>query len=174
LIDLVGAGVRRPWSDDARIVPRHRRRARHATPRTPREKRASRILALISIIVVLSVADLLFTLTHLNGIGMIELNPIARAIILGGTATDLIAFKLASVGVGCGCLYLGRRSKRTELAAWICALGLGLLTVHWFQYNAVMQATIEQMTSVDDLTVDTPGWITLASGSRGRAPIVTQ
>ncbi|GEM_PF-2060139 len=157
---LLASDAFAPWASrfgrsDSDARERQRRR-------TPKERRAGRILILISLIFALSVADLLFTLTHLSTVGMIELNPIARNIILTGTPLDLVLFKFASVGVGCGCLYLGRKSRRIELAAWLCALGLGVLTVHWFNYNANFQKTVDELVTLDDMIRNTPGWVKVA------------
>jgi hypothetical protein len=123
-------------------------------------KRMQRLSVLITIIVGLSIADLLFTLIHLQSLGMVEANPVARAIILTGDAHQLVSFKLASVAVGCGCLYLGRRSRKIEFAAWLCAIGLGVLTVHWFNYNAEFKLIAEDLVQVD-VSQHSESWVTL-------------
>ena len=142
----------------------HSRPARPARPRVQAAKarrREQRLTLLITVIVVLSVADLLFTLVHLRSLGMIEANPLARALILTGDAHQLISFKLASVGIGCGCLFLGRRSARIEIAAWVCTLGLAALTIHWFNYNAQFKTIADELVEITPEDAS-PMWVTLA------------
>lgn len=151
-------------------VTARRAAAIHSQPASPARPRAEtvktrrreqRLTLLITVIVVLSVADLLFTLAHLHSLGMIEANPLARALIHTGDSHQLISFKLASVGIGCGCLFLGRRSARIEAAAWVCAIGLAALTVHWFNYNAEIKAIADQLVEITPEGAS-PMWVTLA------------
>lgn len=104
---------------------------------TPAERRrARRLMVLLSFAAMLGLADLIFTLTYMTGPGMIEMNPIARAMIDIGSTGQLVVFKLLTIVVSCGALYFGRRYVETEAAAWGCIIVLLALMLHWLNYNA--------------------------------------
>lgn len=97
--------------------------------------RRPRVVVLLVAVLAMSIADLVMTLTYATSVGMIELNPLARAMMHGGTAVELIAWKLATVLLGTGILYFIRHTRGGEVGAWVCALVLGALTAHWINYN---------------------------------------
>ena len=98
------------------------------------EPRTRRIVMLLLAIFAMSAFDLLFTLTYLQGVGMVELNPLARKVIEYGSPTLLAVWKLGIVGGACLVVYLGRRAPTAEAGAWFACLALMLLTVHWLRY----------------------------------------
>ncbi len=81
-----------------------------------------------------SIADLLLTLTYARGVGMVELNPMARAIMAYGSPALLAAWKMGLVAGACMIIFIGRRSRFTEVGAWIACAVMAMLTVHWLRY----------------------------------------
>ncbi len=109
------------------LVPHHRGPSDQA--------RARRIGLLIVAIVLMGAADLMCTLIYMNGIGMMEVNPIARRMIEINGATQLVMFKTLTMLLAGSALYLGRFHKRTEVCGWGCTLVMLGLTLHWVRYN---------------------------------------
>jgi len=98
--------------------------------------RPRRVALLAIAMILMGLADLQLTLTYMGSAGMLELNPLARAMIDLGGAPQLIRFKLLTIAVSAGLLYLLRRHSIAERCAWLsCAALLGL-TAHWVRYNA--------------------------------------
>ena len=81
--------------------------------------RARRVTLLVIITAVLGLLDLAFTLTYASSMGMIELNPVARMLVGLGGAGELVRFKLFTIALSGGTLYLIRRRKGAELCAWL-------------------------------------------------------
>lgn len=105
----------------------------------PAPARARRVLVLLIGIVVLSAADLAITLTHLQGAGMMEANPIAAWLIrTTESAWSLGLFKALTVTIAVSVIYRLRRHIQGELAAW-CGLVI-LAGVAW-----MWQAYTEQL-----------------------------
>lgn len=100
--------------------------------------RHERVTLIILACTLMGLTDLLCTLAYVGGIGMIEQNPLARAIIERGGAGWLIVFKLLTMSVMGGCIYLSRRHAKGELCAWGCCVLLTALMAHWTHYNAVI------------------------------------
>jgi hypothetical protein len=96
--------------------------------------RQARVVMLLIAVLAMSVADLIMTLTYATSVGMVELNPLARAMMSGGQY-ELIAWKLATVLLGTGILFCIRRTCGGEFGAWFCCLVLAALTFHWINYN---------------------------------------
>ena len=97
---------------------------------------AQRRVALLAIaITIMGIADLILTLTYMQTTGMFELNPLARIMVATGGASQLIMFKLLTLSLSAGVLYLLRGHRRVEPAAWCCALVMGVLSAHWISYN---------------------------------------
>jgi len=96
---------------------------------------ARRVTLLIMAIILMSVADLVITLTYMRSVGMFEANPIARFMVSLGSYGHLVRYKLFTMALSCGLLYLLRRHRNAELAAWLCAIVLLSLTAHWVRYN---------------------------------------
>lgn len=98
--------------------------------------RCRRVLLLVALIAILSVGDLLVTLTMLNSLGMEEVNPFAAFIIRQQSPVGLVLFKIGSV-LGCVSIILVVRHRRQgEVAAWIAAGILTVLTVRWSAYTS--------------------------------------
>ncbi len=98
------------------------------------EPRTRRIAILLLAIAAMSAFDLLFTLTYLQGVGMVELNPVARKVMEHGSPTLLTAWKVGIVGGACLVIFLGRRARVTEIGTWFACLALMALTIHWLRY----------------------------------------
>lgn len=95
-----------------------------------------RTLLLVLAASLMGLADLACTLTYMRGIGMFEINPIARWMIEIGGARQLILFKLFTIALSAGTLFLCRRYRGTEKFAWMCAIIMLVLTIQWMYYNA--------------------------------------
>ena len=98
-------------------------------------RRGHRILILIATLVILGLADLVFTLTYMSVVGMVEVNPIARYMAVIDGPRQLVLYKLATIAVSCGVLFLSRRHRAAEMGAWACTGIMVLLTIHWDHYN---------------------------------------
>lgn len=86
-----------------------------------------------------SISDLLMTLTYATSVGMMEMNPLARAFAQSGSPLGLIAWKLVTAGAGIGIFLWLRRSMFAELGSWAIALVMLALVIHWVQYNHGIQ-----------------------------------
>jgi hypothetical protein len=102
--------------------------------------RPTRVLCLLAAVVVLSLADLYMTLVHLLHFGMLEANPLARAIMEYGSPAALIIWKLLTVGLAVGILFAARARRTAEWAAAFCCLTLVCLTGRWISYNIQVAA----------------------------------
>lgn len=124
------------------------------------QARSRRVVLLLAAVLLMSLGDLYMTLTYLLNVGMLEGNPIARAVMVLDRPELLIGWKVMSLGLGLGILYWARRSRNGELGAWVCFVLLSWLTVHWSSYNAeVVELTpaIAEMGSLRDHR-----WVTMA------------
>lgn len=83
----------------------------------------------------LGVLDLAFTLTYVRVGGMIELNPLARGMIAIGGMGELVRFKLLTIALSSGVLYLIRHRRGAEWCAWLSLLAMLLLSLHWVRYT---------------------------------------
>lgn len=122
--------------------------------------RARRVVLLLAAVLLMSLGDLYMTLTYLLNVGLLEWNPIARAVMVLDMPGLLIGWKVASLGLGLGILYWARRSRNGELGAWVCFAVLSWLTVHWALYNAEIKEltpAIAEMGSLRDHR-----WVTMA------------
>jgi hypothetical protein len=106
--------------------------------RDPAKARIVRINLLIFGALAMGVADLLCTLAYMTSVGMVEMNPIARHMIRVGGADQLIMFKLFTMALSAGIIYLIRRHPRAELCAWVSFAIMLCLTIHWVQYNRLV------------------------------------
>lgn len=121
--------------------------------------RARRVTLLVGLSVLLGLFDLSHTLAYMRGAGMVELNPVARAMIeLGGTR-QLILFKLFTITTSCGILYLLRRHRQAEVCAWLSLAALALLAAHWMHYNG----NVVEAAALADATMvgRDPRWVVL-------------
>lgn len=104
-----------------------------ACPRT--RARCRRVFLLVTLIAILSLGDLWVTLTLLNSLGMEEVNPLAAFIIRHQSPIGLILFKVGSVLACVSIILVVRHRRQGEMAAWIAAGILILLTARWSAYT---------------------------------------
>jgi hypothetical protein len=107
--------------------------------------RARRIGWLIVAMTLMGAADLLCTLTYMRTSGMLEANPIARFVLLAGSAEQLVMFKVLMMLLSCGTLYLARRHRKAEACAWVCTAMMFLLTLHWINFNRSISSFTNDM-----------------------------
>jgi len=115
--------------------------------------RPARVVILLFAVMAMSIADLIMTLTYATSVGMVELNPLARAMMSGSTR-ELVVWKLATVLLGTGILFFIRRTRGGEFGAWVCALVLGALTCHWINYNreaSLLTRELHIVSQADDI-----------------------
>lgn len=98
------------------------------------DRRARRVTVLVLATAALGLLDLAYTLTFMRSYGMFELNPLARFMIAVGGAGQLVRFKLLTIALSSGLLYLVRRRRGAELCAWVSLATLILLSLHWVNY----------------------------------------
>ncbi len=97
--------------------------------------RTRRVAAALMALWVLSLADLVLTLWAAAHTDFYELNPLARA-LLAGPPMGVVAYKLATMGVGTAIFWRLRHNGRCELATWGTAGVYLLLAVRWSVYAA--------------------------------------
>lgn len=97
--------------------------------------RPQRVLLIVVACMLMGLTDLLCTLAYVGNVGMIEKNPVARMVINQGGAFWLVCFKLMTMLITGGCISMSRRHAVGEHCAWLCAVLLGTLTLHWIGYN---------------------------------------
>lgn len=96
--------------------------------------RPRRVALLVAAIIVMSLGDLALTLTYLQHLGMAEMNPLARLVIGFQSPALLAVWKLATVAA-CVSILLWKSSTRSaELGAWLGAMILCGLMLHWRSY----------------------------------------
>jgi hypothetical protein len=100
--------------------------------------RSRRVSVLLTAVLLISLADLDMTLAYATSGGMIEANPIARAVMSYGSSGVLAAWKLASVALCVGILFRTRARRSAEIATWVCFLMLVWLSFRWEKYNEQM------------------------------------
>lgn len=124
--------------------------------------RRFRLTLLIAAIMIMSIVDLFCTLTYMRTVGMIELNPLARAMISIGQTRQLVMFKAFTVTLACGTIFLLRRHGRAEIAAWTAAAALACLMLHWFHYNSLISTITNDVTVLAMGGGDTGNWVRLS------------
>lgn len=111
--------------------------------------RARRVSVLVLAFAVLGVADLVLTLSYMGGIGLFEGNPLARALVLGGGASTLAAFKLLTIALSAVILF-GLRTKRSaELGAWLCVVVMSMVSLEWKKYSTAADEIVLALQVVD-------------------------
>lgn len=122
--------------------------------------RRRRVTLLALAMTLMGLADLQLTLTYMRSVGMIELNPLARAMISLGGAQQLVLFKLFTILLSAGILYLIRWHRTAEVCAWVSCAALLALTLHWARYTehppAAPGSTVAQLSSADHRWVTLP------------------
>ncbi len=120
-------------------------------------QRSCRVIALLLAITLMSLGDLYMTLAYLHAGGMGEANPLARWVMLHGSASMLICWKLLTVTVACAILFYARRTRSAEIAAWMCCLVLTWLTIHWHTYASEIDRMTPALTGVAE--VESTKWV---------------
>lgn len=101
--------------------------------------RDRRVARLVIASLLLGLLDLALTLDAMSSTGMLEANPIARAIATAyGSPWPLVAFKCVPMAFGLAVLYACRRRTSAELGAW---LGFGIsasVIIVWMIYAVTL------------------------------------
>ena len=100
--------------------------------------RSRRVAILLVAVMIISLADLDMTLAYAASGGMIEANPLARAVMSYGSSGVLAVWKIASVALCVGILFRTRSRRSAEIATWACFLVLVWLSFRWEKYNEQM------------------------------------
>lgn len=109
----------------------------------------------------MSIADLVLTLTYLTSVGLIEANPLARAIMRLGSPELLTLWKILSVGLAASILVALRRTRSGEFGAWVCAAVLVWLSGQWVLYNEQAEIFLRDPATHRELA---PGsWVAMVS-----------
>lgn len=103
------------------------------------QARRIRVVSLLVAIFAMSMGDLYMTVTYASQVGMIEMNPLARALMQGESHAPIIIFKLATVTLATMLLFKVRQTRVGELACWAGMVGLLWLTIRWAEYNKAME-----------------------------------
>lgn len=158
--DLAAAPVRSwPGASIARVFL--------GTPYRPR-----RVTVLLVALAIMSGFDLLLTLTYLTQSGMMESNPIARVVMVGGGTGGVVLWKVLTVALATFIFFVARARLSGELGALLCCTVLGWLMVRWHHYTAEAHT----ITSVinQDFRTDVFGWVSHADAppvDTRRAPL---
>lgn len=121
------------------------------------EARRIRVVSLLVAIFAMSMGDLYMTVTYASQVGMIELNPLARALMQGESHAPIVIFKLGTVTLATLLLFKVRRTRVGELACWAGMVGLLWLTIRWSQYNKAMEELTPAIHSLAN--VDPGNWV---------------
>lgn len=125
--------------------------------------RPARVLALLIAVVLLSLGDLYMTLVHLLNFGMLEGNPLARAIMERGSPTALVAWKLLTVGFAVAVLFAARRRWAAEAGALFCCVVLTWLTFQWAGYSEQISRLTRELNLL--AAQDEPRWVSMVPNS---------
>jgi len=135
-VHILAPGGHDAWDDIGHSrAGRQRRFAAPSPTAAVIDRRARRVTLLVLGMTCLSLADLALTLAHMRSFGMFEVNPVARAMLAIGGVDQLVRYKLFTIAVSGGILYLLRRDRRAEICAWICCAALAGLSLHWGRYS---------------------------------------
>jgi hypothetical protein len=119
-------------------------------------------MVILTGVILMSLGDLYMTLQYVMHFGLLEANPMARALMQYGSPTALIAWKLCTLILAAGILFYARRRLSAELGVLFCCGVMTWLTVRWMDY-------MEQMAHVSRETQalvqqDESKWVTLVPG----------
>lgn len=109
-------------------------RVRPLSHATSPEARCIRVGSLLLATLIMSIGDLYMTLTLAKSVGMLEANPLSRAVMAQDSPALVILWRMGTVLLGLGILYYFRRLARAEIGAWICFIAMLTLTTYWTQY----------------------------------------
>ncbi|MEM7227800.1 MAG: DUF5658 family protein [Planctomycetota bacterium] len=130
-------------------------------------RRSSRVIVLLAVVIALSLADLILTVQHLTSIGMAESNPIAAWVIrTSDSVAALSLYKLATVAIAVGSLFLVRRHRIAEVASWGAVTVLVALCFRWDAYAATIETDLIPMTHFE-IAAD-QHWLTLDADRHAR------
>ncbi len=116
-------------------------------------------MLLVAGVILMSLADLVLTLTYLTSTGMIEANPVARAIMRLGSPELLTVWKVLSVGVAAVILVGLRRTRAGEFGAWVCAGVLAWLSGQWMLYGREAEAMLRDPVAASQVQPET--WVAM-------------
>jgi uncharacterized membrane protein YhaH (DUF805 family) len=123
------------------------------------ENRARRVVFLLAATALMCLGDLALTLTYTTSMGMVETNPIARAVMANNSPLFVVLWKLATMVLGLGILFWARRVRAAETAAWLCFFIMVALCLHWLSFATVVSglpSDYAQLASLDD-----PRWVSM-------------
>ncbi len=123
------------------------------------EVRGMRVTLLLAATFVMCLGDLWMTLLYATSIGMIESNPIARAVMEHDCPQILAGWKLSTMALSTGILFWARRFKYAELATWVCFLTMAALTLHWLNYSTQVSSFTPELCNL--AMSDDPRWVTI-------------
>ena len=92
----------------------------------------------LALVVVYSVLDLTWTILAHQAGQMLELNPLGSHLI--ENPLHLVVFKAGATGLAVGLLFVLRKYRRAQLAAWWVCLVCTLLTARWLTISPMMAA----------------------------------
>ena len=121
--------------------------------------RPRRVTILLIATAVMCLGDLALTLTYITSMGMVETNPIARAVMASNSPSFVVLWKLATMVLGLGILFWARRTKGAEVAAWLCYLIMCGLCVHWSGFAEAVSDSPLDYTAIASL--DDPRWVNM-------------
>lgn len=107
----------------------------------------------------MSLGDLDMTLLYLRQTGMIEENPLARAVMMMGSPLLLAAWKLLSLALCVFLLYRFRHHRAAELGVWVCFLTLAWLCLRWVSYTEEIPQITRYLASGE--VADDHRWVTM-------------
>ena len=123
--------------------------------------RDGRIVTMMTIVAGVSAIDLALTLTYATTIGMMEVNPLARAVMRLGSPLLVVLWKLVTAGFGIGTLLYFRKNRYAEVASWVCFIAMIMLLAHWLEFNHSV------LSYADDIAVlsggDFPCWVQMTA-----------
>jgi len=98
--------------------------------------RSRRVLLLLVATAIMCMVDLALTLTYVTSVGMVEVNPVARAVMALGSPAAVALWKIALTAFSVGVLFRFRATRTAEIGAWAGALVMLCLSLHWARYVA--------------------------------------
>ncbi len=127
--------------------------------------RSRRVIILACAIALMSGVDLYLTLLYVMNTGMNEMNPLARAMMNYQSPTVLALWKLATVTLSLGILFLIRTKRSAELGAWVGCLVLGWLMSHWVMF--IHETRDLNLQVVQEIASNDPTWVMIDAAPRG-------
>lgn len=121
--------------------------------------RGIRMGMLLGATALMGLGDLDMTLQFVRNVGMIEANPLARSLMEGQSPLPVVLFKLGSIFFCVGVLFMARRRRHAEVAAWACFLVMAALTMHWNRYSAEVSAMTPEVNALAE--AGDPHWVSM-------------